>query len=182
MANWEETLNPIEKYYILIKDSTGERYEKKNFLKKLIPPYVDQPNSFFNADIGTLYERAPDERQPSNKSLVGLVSIEKSDNYIYSLDVQLSDVIEINFKELKLLLAVSSNNERLATVMNTCQFKRAYQAEAGDIVLAKMNFRDQKDDMKYGVIKRIQHSGKGNGHYFYVSFKVNYLDVTKYLG
>ena len=182
MVNWEEMLDPLGKYYILLKENTSTYYQRKNFLKKLIPPYVDQPNSFFNADIGALYGRAPDERQPSNKSLVGLVSIEKSDNYIYSLDVQLSDVIEINFKELKLLLAVSSNNERLATVMNTCQFKRAYQAEAGDIVLAKMNFRDQKDDMKYGVIKRIQHSGKGNGHYFYVSFKVNYLDVTKYLG
>ena len=65
--------------------------------------------------------------------------------------------------------------------MDTCQFKRALLAEAGDIVLVKINFRDQKDDMKYGVIKRIQHSNKGNGHYFYVSFKVNYLDVTKYL-
>lgn len=65
--------------------------------------------------------------------------------------------------------------------MNACQFKRASLAEAGDIVFVKMNFRDQKDDMKYGVIKCIQRSGKGNCHYFYVSFKVNYLDVTKYL-
>ena len=65
--------------------------------------------------------------------------------------------------------------------MNACQFKRASLVEAGDIVLMKMNFRGQKDDMKYGVIKCIQHSGKGNGHYFYVSFKVSYLYVTKYL-
>ena len=83
MLNWEETLYPFEKYCILIKEGTGECYEKKNFLKKLTPPYVDQPNSFFNADIGTLYEKAPDEKEPNNKSLIGLVSIEKSDNYIY---------------------------------------------------------------------------------------------------
>ena len=181
MVNCEEMLDPYGKYYILLKENTGKRYEKKNFLKKLMPGYADQPNSDFNADIGTLYEKAPDEKQPNNKSMVGLVSIEKSDSYISSLDVQLSDVIEISFKELKLLLAVSSNNEKLAIVMDTCQFKRALLAEAGDIVLVKINFRDQKDDMKYGVIKRIQHSNKGNGHYFYVSFKVNYLDVTKYL-
>ena len=181
MVNWEEMLDPLGKYYILLKENTGRLYEKKNFLKKLMPPFVGQPCIDFYADIGTLYEKAPNEKQSYNKSMVGLVSIEKSDNYISALDVQLVEVIEINFKELKLLLAVSSNNERLATVINTCQFQRASLAEAGDIVLVKMNFRNQKEDMKYGFIKRIQHSGKGNCHYFYVSFKVNYLNVTKYL-
>lgn len=109
------------------------------------------------------------------------MSIEKPDKYIYSLDVHLHDVIEINFKELMLLLAVSSNDEKLATVMNTRQFQRAYLAEVGDLVLVKIKFHDQKNDMKYGVIKRIQHSDRGNGLYFYVSFKVNDLDVTRYL-
>lgn len=177
MVNWEEMLDPLGEYYILLKENTGKCYEKKNFLKKLIPPDVDQPNSDFNAEIGTLYEKAPDDKQPNNKDMVGLVSIEKSDSYISSLDVQLPDVIKISFEKLKLLLAVSSNDQRLDTVLNTCQFERASLAEAGDIVLVKKKFRDQKDDMKYGVIKRIQHSSKGIGHYFYVSFKVNYLDI-----
>lgn len=177
MVNWEEVLDPLGEYYILLKENTGKCYEKKNFLKKLIPPYVDQPNSDFNAEIGTLYEKVPDDKQPNNKDMVGLVSIEKSDSYISSLDVQLPDVIKISFEELKLLLAVSSNDQRLDTVLKTCQFQRASRAEAGDIVLVNKKFRDQKDDMKYGVIKRIQHSSKGTGHYFYVSFKVNYLDI-----
>ena len=181
MGSWEETLDPHGKYYILLKENTVKRYKKKDYLKKLIPSYVDLSNSDFNADIGTLYEKAPNEKQPNNKCLVGLVSIEKPDKYIYSLDVHLHDVIEINFKELKLLLAVSSNDEKLATVMNTRQFQRAYLAEVGDLVLVKIKFHDQKNDMKYGVIKRIQHSDRGNGLYFYVSFKVNDLDVTRYL-
>ena len=64
MVNWEEMLDPYGKYYILLKENTGKRYEKKNFLKKLMPGYADQPNSDFNADIGTLYEKAPNEKQP----------------------------------------------------------------------------------------------------------------------
>lgn len=64
MGNWEETLDPHGKYYILLKENTVKRYKKKDYLKKLIPSYVDQSNSDFNADIGTLYEKAPNEKQP----------------------------------------------------------------------------------------------------------------------
>ena len=49
--------------------------------------------------------------------MVGLVSIEKSDSYISSSNVQFTDVIKISFEELKLLLAVISSDERLATVI-----------------------------------------------------------------
>lgn len=64
MGNWEEMLDPHGKYYILLKENTVKRYKKKDYLKKLIPSYVDQSNSDFNADIGTLYEKAPNEKQP----------------------------------------------------------------------------------------------------------------------
>ena len=181
MANWEEMLDPLGKYYILLKENTGKCYGRMNFLQKLIPPYVEQPDIDFNAEMGTLYEKAPDEMQPSSKSMIGLVSIENSDSFICYLVIQLSDTKEINFKELKLLLAVISKDERVATAMNACQFKRASLAEVGDKVLVKRVFRDSMDDLKCFVIKSIQHSGKGNGHYFYISLKVNYLDATRYL-
>lgn len=181
MANLKEMLDPHGKYYILLKEKTGKRYDRTNFFKKLIPPYVEQPEIDFYAEMGSLYEKAPDEMQPSNKSMIGLVSIENSDSCISYLDVQLSDIKDVNFKELKLLLAVISKDERVATVMNAHQFKRASLAEAGDKVLVKEGFCDYMNNMKCFVIKSIQHSGKGNGHYLYVSLKVNYLDVTRYL-
>ena len=181
MVNWEENLDSSGMYFILAVENTGKRYEKKSFLKKWISPNTAQPISDFDAKRGTLYEKAPNEKQPNNKSMVGLVSVEKSDTDIYSLDVQMDDIIRINFKELKLLLAINTNAERLATVRNKSQFERAYLAEAGDIVLVKTNFCDTKYEMEYAIIKVIRESSKGNGHYFYVSFKVNYLAVTKYL-
>ena len=181
MAKWEEMLDPLGKYYILLKEKAGKCYDRMNFSKKFIPSYVEQPDIDFNAEMGTLCKKAPDEMQPSNESMIGLVSIENSDCYISYLDVQLSDIKDINFKEMKLLLAVISKDERVVMVMNTHQFKRASLAEAGDKVLVKRAFRDSKDDLKFFVIKSIQYSGKENGHYFYVSLKVNYLDVTRYL-
>ena len=170
MTNWEENLNPSGTYYILLTNNTGKRYLKQFWLKKIIGGNTESRD--FEAKSGTFYEKAPDDKQPNNNSIIGLISLEKSDNEIYSLDVQMTDVLELNYKEIKLLLAVSSNDERLTMVLDKKQFRRAWKAELGDAVLVKHHVRDKDQDMKYGIIKNIGSFTNGSGIYFYVTFKV----------
>lgn len=155
MAHLEGNLNPSWEYYILISDHTGKRYEKKNFLKKITSSNVEEPIGRFDAKGGTFYFKPPEMRQPNNMNMIGIVPIEKSDNEMYCLDVQKTDVIALNVKELRLLLTVKTNEDRLDTVLDHQQFKRALYAEVGDIVLLKSMFRNAEHDMKYGIIKAI---------------------------
>ena len=170
MANWEESLSRSETYYILLPNNIGKRYPKQFWLKKIISGNTESRD--FEAKSGTFYEKAPDDKQPNNSSIIGLISLEKSDNEVYSLDVQMTEVMELNYKEVKLLLAVSSTDERLVTVLNKKQFRRAFKAELGDAVLVKAHVRDKDQDMKYGIIKNIAPFMNGSGTYFYVTFKV----------
>ena len=170
MANWEGNLNPSGTYYILLTNNIGKRYPKQFWLKKIIGGNTESRD--FEAKSGTFYEKAPDDKQPNNNSIIGLISLEKSDNEVYSLDVQMTDVLELNYKEIKLLLAVSSNDERLITVLDKKQFRRAFKAELGDAVLVKQHVRDKDQDMKYGIVKSIGPFMNGSGTYFYVTFKV----------
>ena len=62
MAGLEENQNPFWKYYILISDNTSKRYEKKNFLKKIISSNVEEPIGRFDAKRGTFYEIAPEAK------------------------------------------------------------------------------------------------------------------------
>ena len=80
--------------------------------------------------------------------MIGIVSIEKSDNEIYFLDVQVTDVIELNFVELKLLLAVQITEERLDSVLDPEEFKKLLNTEIEDAVLLKSKFQDREHDMK----------------------------------
>ena len=170
MANGEENLSRSGTYYILLSNNIGKRYLKQFWFKKFISGNNESRD--FEAKSGTFYEKAPDDKQPNNKSIIGLISLEKSDNEVYSLDVQMTEVMELNYKEIKLLLAVSSNNERLKTVLNHMQLRRACKAELGDVVLVKPHVQDKDQDMKYGIIKNIAPFMNGSGTYFYVTFKV----------
>ena len=170
MTNLGVNLNPSGEYYILLSDNTGKRYEKKNFLKKITSSNVEEPIGRFDAKGGTLYGKPPEMKQPNNMNMIGIVPIEKSDNEIYCLDVHKTDVIALNLMELRLLLPVKENKERLRTVLDRQQFKRALNAEKGDIVLLKPEFRNVEHDMKYGIIKDVTPYGIGLS--FYVSFKV----------
>ena len=171
MATWEENIDPYSKYYILIKDNIGRRYEKKGFIRKMMSTTTEFKE--FDALRGTLYEKAPDDKQPNNISMVGLISIEKTDNEIYSLDVQLSDVRELSFTTLQLLLTVTSIERRYEAIIENQTIIAAEHAEIGDVLLVKNEFRGSGQDMKYGTIKAIKEY-KG-GLYFYVSFQVKYL-------
>ena len=177
MAHLEGNLNPSWEYYILISDHTGKRYEKKNFLKKITSSNVEEPIGRFDAKGGTLYFKPPEMRQPNNMNMIGIVPIEKSDNEMYCLDVQKTDVIALNVKELRLLLTVKTNEDRLDTVLDHQQFKRALYAEVGDIVLLKSMFRNAEHDMKYGIIKAI--CPHGLGLCFDVYFKVRLIFYFK---
>ena len=170
MTTLEVNLNPSAEYYILLSDNTGKRYEKKNFLKKITSSNVEEPIGRFDAKAGTLYEKPTEMKQPNNINMIGIVPIEKSDNEIYCLDVHKTDVIALSSMELRLLLPVKENEERLKTVLDCQQFKRALNAEIGDIVILKPEFRNVEHDMKYGIIKDI--SPYCAGLCFYVSFKV----------
>ena len=170
MVNWEEQLNPNGIYYILLTDNTGKRYQKQFWLRKIIGPNAETTD--FAAKRGTFYEKAPEDKQPNNNSIIGLVSLEKSDNVVYSLDVQMNDVMSLSCKEVKLLLAVSTDVERRNAALSGKEFMRACQADLGDVVLVKPEFRDTEQDMKYGIIKDIGPLKKASGVYFYVTFKV----------
>ena len=52
------SLNRLGKYYILVSDNNGKRYEKKNFLKKNTSSNVEEPIIRSDAKRGTLYEIA----------------------------------------------------------------------------------------------------------------------------
>ena len=170
MVNWEGQLNAKATYYILLTDNTGKRYQKQFWLRKIIGPNAEAAD--FAAKRGTLYEKAPEDKQPNNNSIIGLVSLEKSDNEVYSLDVQMTDVMTLNCKEVKLLLAVSTDSERYIAASSGKQFRRACQADLGDVLLVKPEFRDMEQDMKYGIIKDIGPLKNASGVYFYVTFKV----------
>ena len=151
-----------------MSDNTGKRYEKKNFLKKITSSSVEKSIGRFDAKRGTLHKIALEAKQPNNINIIGIVAIENSDNEIYSLNVQLTDVTELHFVELKLLLTVQTNEERLNTVLDPEQFKRTLNTEISD---AKSKFQDSEHDTKYGIIKDI--CSYGIGLCFYVSFKMS---------
>ena len=119
-------------------------------------------------------------KQCNNMNMIGIVPIEKSDNEIYCLDVPKTDVIALNLMQLRLLLPGKENKERLKTVLDGQQFKRALNAEKGDIVLLKPEFWNVEHDMKYNIIKDV--SLYGIALSFCVSFKVrqNLFNLRKY--